>query len=389
MSVATASKSIIKDKPLELIPLDKLLLDPRNPRFSEFISNRSTQRDILNVIVKHFGVDDVLSSIAVSGYFSAEPLVCRKQPDGRYIVAEGNRRLAAMLILSADERATDHLLRHEKFKEIHERHNSPAYNPVPSIVFTEEDGNESLLSYLGVRHIVSTKEWDSYAKAAWVAEALQTSKLQLADIAEMIGDNRGTIQRLLTGYHFVNQLQLEGQFNPDNSIRKGRGSNSRYPFSWVYTILGYESVKSFTQIDNDPHNAKPIPREKIDHAGLVLRSMFGDSSKGIKPAIDDSRQLSDLAKVFASPEKVAYLRNGKSVQEIESQTQPLDDFLGSSLIDVLTKLREINGRLIDETIPMELASQLRSTAQLIKRQAESLQKTLMFAEAGGSADSEV
>lgn len=372
----------VKDKQIKPIQLDKLLLDPNNPRFAEFIGERSTQRDILNIIVRQFGVDDVLSSIAVSGYFSAEPLVCREMNDGTYVVVEGNRRLAAMLILSGDPRSEDHASRRDKYAGIHAAHGNPPFDPVPAIVFTKDDGNDALLSYLGVRHIVSTKEWDSFAKAAWISNALKNSNLTLSDIAEMIGDTRGTIQRMLLGFHFVEQAVSEGQFNPGNSLRKGRGSNTQYPFSWVYTILGYEPVKKFLSLDGDPENPKPIPEDKLDNAGLVISAMFGDSSKGKSPSIGDSREISDLARVLANPAKVAYLKQGKAVKEIERLTQPLDELLGGALVAVLDSLREISGRLHEDQIDSKLAQHLLPTATPIKKQADSILRIISQHAAG-------
>jgi hypothetical protein len=59
--------------------LNKLFLDKDNPRFGMQEKASATQADILDHIVEKFGVDDVLSSVAVNGYFEAEPMVCRGQ----------------------------------------------------------------------------------------------------------------------------------------------------------------------------------------------------------------------------------------------------------------------------------------------------------------------
>lgn len=348
-----AIPAVVKDKPIDLLQLDKLLLDEINPRFANYDEPSSTQRDILNLIVKQFGIDDVLSSISVSGYFSAEPLVCRKTSDDKYTVVEGNRRLAACLILAGDERAIDQAGKQQKYQLLHSEHGSPEFMPVPAIVFGESESQEQLLSYLGVRHIVSTKEWDSFAKAAWVSHALETSNLNLDDIARMIGDTRGTIRHLLRGYNFVKQLQDTGHFDPSNSVKKGRGSNTLYPFSWVYTVLSFNSIQEFIKISADPQSNSPIPTDKIDDAALIVRAMFGDTSKSTNPAITDSRQITQLAQVVADPEKVVYLKQGKSVDEINRLTQPLADLLGVALVDIQEKLRESNFRIEGEPENLE------------------------------------
>src|SRR6266851_1815409 len=115
-------------------PLSKLLLDKDNPRFG--FPNRATisQEEILDQIVEKFGVDDVLSSLAVNGYFKVEPLVCRRSPGDFLTVAEGNRRLAACLILSGDQHAVRHKARTEQSREIWDAHKRPQIDPVPVII---------------------------------------------------------------------------------------------------------------------------------------------------------------------------------------------------------------------------------------------------------------
>ena len=112
--------------------------------------------------------------------------------------------------------------------------------------------------------------------------------------------------------------------------------------------------------------------------------MFGDSSKGVTPSIQDSRQITELAAVFNSPEKVAYLHQGKSVDEITRLTQPLSDLLGSALIEVLGSLREISGRLSEEEIDQHMAASLLKSVSLIKKQADSLHKSISLAASGSS-----
>ena len=76
----------IKDKAIEKISLTDIDLDFHNPRFGngEF-TEQTSQPEILNFIVKNFGVDDVLSSLSVNGFFAAEPIVVKRN-GSRYVV---------------------------------------------------------------------------------------------------------------------------------------------------------------------------------------------------------------------------------------------------------------------------------------------------------------
>src|SRR5947208_1991677 len=90
------------------IALERLHFDPDNPRFAGE-GNASGDQDLLDQIVDKFGVEDVLSSIAVNGYMNTEPLVGVELPNDRGVcIKEGNRRLAALLILADDPRAKNH-----------------------------------------------------------------------------------------------------------------------------------------------------------------------------------------------------------------------------------------------------------------------------------------
>jgi hypothetical protein len=61
----------------------------------------------------------------------------------------------------------------------------------------------------------------------------------------MIGDQHRTIRRLLEGYYFSRQTIEAGEFRPQDSQRRGRGSVTEYPFSWVYTMLGYSAARDY------------------------------------------------------------------------------------------------------------------------------------------------
>src|SRR4029453_8206772 len=86
------------DTPKELRVRD-LHFDPRNPRLIEYGDlERENDAEILRILWKRMAVDEVLLSIATSGFWRYEPLfVCRE--NDKWIVIEGNRRLAAVKIL--------------------------------------------------------------------------------------------------------------------------------------------------------------------------------------------------------------------------------------------------------------------------------------------------
>lgn len=74
-----------------------LHLDSKNPRLGRETLSRAP-REIIQYLFEHDKAIEVAQSIASRGYFPNEPLLAIKEND-RYIVVEGNRRLAALKAL--------------------------------------------------------------------------------------------------------------------------------------------------------------------------------------------------------------------------------------------------------------------------------------------------
>lgn len=339
------------------IPLSDLLLDAHNPRFGGLAKSSPTQADILDHIVNVFGVDDLLSSLSINGYFEAEPLVARETADG-LVVAEGNRRLAACLMICGDERALRQRDKAQSYIKMWSEHGNPQINPAPVIVFDAATAAKELLSYLGVRHISAAKSWDSYAKAAWVADVVKEHHLGVAEIARMIGDRHQTIDRLLQGYYLVKQLVDTGHFRPTDSIKSGRGSVTEYPFSWVYTILGYAATQKYLDIQSAPTEPSPLQEKDLQKGSVLMTAMFGNKSKGRSSSLKDSRQLGQLASLLVDPETLTMVEQGKTVEEIEFATQSIEDKLRLGIQSVREILRDLGGRLDEVPVAPQLAESM-------------------------------
>lgn len=370
---AAASAQVLGDhgevKGTLMVSLDKLHLDGNNPRLGAQAGNFRTENDILDAVVDVYGVDDVLSSLAVNGYFEAEPMVGVRldKPPGHIRIAEGNRRLAACLILAGDERAKNHAQRTREYQILQKKHKTPPITEVPVRVHADSKG---LLSYLGVRHIAASQPWDSYAKAAWVAKVLETSELTLDDVTEMIGDQHGTVARSLEGFYFVKQLTNAAQFNPKDSLRPGRGSNPEYPFSWVYTALGYGPIREWIGLPElSRRGAKaPVPKNKenLDDAGELLTFLFGNRSKNRPAAINDSRQIADLARAIADPESRRLLKRGKLIDEVAQLLKPAKDRVADALLDAQEALQNAMTPLSQGEVDTSEASELLEPARRVR-----------------------
>jgi ParB-like chromosome segregation protein Spo0J len=232
MKTTTQGSLALADNPVANVALANIDLDPFNPRFGKRNGKPKSQIEILDSVVLEYGIEDVASSLAVNGFFPAEPVICIKKKTGRYVVVEGNRRVAACLVLAGDGRAKNHSKRTAEYQKLQAAHHRSAITEIPVISFDEGHSPKELISYLGVRHLAASLPWDSYAKAAWIAEVVKDGQLSMEDISMMTGDKNKTIARLLHGYYVIGQLVDTGNFNPEACIKKGRGSNADFAFSW-------------------------------------------------------------------------------------------------------------------------------------------------------------
>jgi hypothetical protein len=214
---------------------------------------------------------------------------------------------------------------------------------------------------------------------------VEDENLALQDVAMMIGDQHRTIERLLEGYYFVQQLVDTGAFRPEDSLRRGRGSVTEYPFSWIYTILGYTAARQFLGLTETSPQKTPVSKSQLSKAALVTRAMFGDRSKGRSAAIDDSRDIGRLVSVLASPEKVTLLEQGKRIDEIERAAQPIEDRLRHGLAEVREIQTDLIAGMTENPVTSAIATSLVAAATMNRRTAAEVEKKLQSA-ATGEAD---
>jgi hypothetical protein len=302
----------------------------------------------------------VLSSLSVNGFFETEPLIGLRDKAGDDVkILEGNRRLAACLILTGDERAADQSGKHDRFTRLHRDKGNKPISPVPVIVYEGAKGFREVIPYLGIRHIAGSLPWDSHAKAAWADQTSRANHLSLAEISQMIGDDSDTVPRLVEGFRFVNQLKERGRFVPDQSQRRGRGSNPEYPFSWVYTALGYSPIRRFVGMAEERILAdKPIPNSKLDNAETLMVIMFGNKIAGIAAAMDDSRQFGELAKAIERPELCAKLKEGRPLRTVVEEGRPSAERISEGLVRATDILETISGLVVPGAITSSEAMKL-------------------------------
>jgi len=106
---------------------------------------------------RDFAVDEIALSIAANGYFSYEPLFAASE-DGVLVVVEGNRRLAAVMLL------LDAKLRQAVGATDLPRISVSRGKTLAQLPVVVRD-RETIWEYLGFRHVNGPQAWQSFSKA--------------------------------------------------------------------------------------------------------------------------------------------------------------------------------------------------------------------------------
>lgn len=151
------STSIKKD-----IKLLDLVFDTHNPRLPSYLQKNADEAVIIDYMIKHSNMKELMLSIAETGFSDAEPLLVVQTGD-KYTVIEGNRRLSALKLLNNPSLAK---VRVQSIREIVA---NALFVPkdIPCIVYEKR---EDILNYLGYRHITGVKEWGALEKARYLEQ---------------------------------------------------------------------------------------------------------------------------------------------------------------------------------------------------------------------------
>jgi hypothetical protein len=277
---------------VQWVEIDKLRLDPLNPRLPDDMEGAS-QSQLLSALARDYDLQDLGQSIADHGYFSEEPLVTIKDVGrNRWTVIEGNRRLATLLLLGDPTSAPDNV--RQRWIELSQgrRHR------VKSVPILEYEERDQITPYLGFRHITGVLQWRPYQKARYIAQLVEESRMNFNQIARTIGSRSPTVREHYIAYTL--NRQSSNQFNIDTQY---------VSFGVLRRSLSDPNIRSFIGLDLDtPESelARPIPRSRAKNVAEFYSWVFGNDDEDA--VIKDSRELKKLGEVLASAKGLETLR---------------------------------------------------------------------------------
>ncbi|HET6247174.1 MAG TPA: ParB/Srx family N-terminal domain-containing protein [Tepidisphaeraceae bacterium] len=318
----------------DLVSVDDLLFDDENPRLIEYTHGKKpSQSDLLGTLWQEMAVDELVMSIVASGFFEHEPLFVI--PRGKkYVVIEGNRRLAAV-----------QLILDKKLREEHRAGDLPDASPalrkslqqLPVVITTRKGA----WRYLGFKHVNGPAKWDSYPKAQYISEVHNKYQEPLDAIARQIGDKHNTVQRLYRALMVIEQAERAKKYDRDDRYK------GHFSFSHLYTGLDYEGIAHFVSLTEEKSESKtPVPAKKLDELGELCLWLYGSRSRDVRPVVESQNpHLRQLDEVLKSKTATESLRAGLPLALALEASYGDERVFQNSLVQAKEALQKARGTL--------------------------------------------
>ena len=298
------SEYIKSDRPLIFPPIDQLHFDPKNPRLPSYL-NSTNEDDVLMWMLDNGGVTDLVRSIGEQGYFVGEPLLVVQASKSHYTVVEGNRRLAALMLLRDPSLA---MYKQASISRLVAEAQHEVQN-VPCILYKKRD---EILDYLGFRHVTGIKSWSPLAKARYLENLSASRRFANVDddtkyrqLAKIIGSRIDYVKRILAGKKLYDHIENRSFYNISGLDEK------TISFSLVTTALGHPNIWPYIGLDSP----QDLEQRNLDSERLEELARWIFEKIDSRTRLGESRHFRDLNKILASETATIEFKNGRTLQE--------------------------------------------------------------------------
>ncbi len=363
-----------QDQIVELQP-DVLLLDLENPRFG--LIDAQDQEEAVAILAERADLRELWNSINERGFEPFEPLVAFPDGTGKYVVVEGNRRLAAVKSLRDASLASTLRITAPAMS----RRAADTTSTLPVMVVDRRDDADD---YIGFKHINGPSTWGSLAKAKFAVKLFEklpadSGENRIQQLSRRLGDSRQLILRSLVAYKVFEQARdaemLSHRELTDNSLE----------FSHLYTMLQNPSARAYLGLTEAPLSEAlvhddPIPGSHREQLANMMKWLFGSSNS--EPLI--KRQGTDrpkLTKILSSSAATLTLETTGDFARAADES----GFATDNWLDSVVKLATLSKNVADgitelpddlDEASLKLANERLASAERTVRAAVGLLKTL-------------
>jgi 5'-3' exonuclease len=344
------------------VKIDQLFFDPNNYRLRNEPNYKLTpQSSILGSVVQkktknlicgknNKSIIDLIESFKSNGYLKVDNILVRKVKKDKYLIIEGNRRIATIKYLKE---------LYEKGEDI-ENFNPSLFDKIDVVLYSYKDEKDYLI-LMGLKHVSGNKKWERYNQAKLLYELKSTMKLEDWEIAAKLAIPKSQVQREIRGYivleKFIKEIQNENytDFNPydkimimieltskpklrnwvgwdDNKEDFSKKNNLKRFFSWITPtydwdedteeyepqdpiIISHKQVRELNEIIDDEEALEIMEEERsfksaIEQNTLYTKRQFTKTIKSVEKTLknvtsgsalsmsaDDRRSLNNIINI--------------------------------------------------------------------------------------------
>ena len=297
------------------VAITDLCLDPNNPRFytekstgdvpdTKIADDRIQQRAWQSI--ENLGVQELYHSILRNGFLPLDKIVVRPISAGKYVVVEGNRRLAALKLLRS--RIEEGTIVEEHVDDDYLDGLFQSTNELTILVYLGDVGNDISWILQGVRHISGIRPWQPAQRARLVADQIDTKGLSFSEAGQKFGLSAQGVGRLYRAYKALEQMRQDDDYQTmarndyfslfeeairnreardwldwdDDDYRFVNNNNLKQFYSWIVPDDDEDPPRRI----HDPKQIKKLGTVVSDKSNSALLSRFDDREISIDLAYD-------------------------------------------------------------------------------------------------------
>lgn len=208
--VSTLDKELVSST----IALEKIYLDPNNPRFTSFkwddisvdqISDSNIQKTTKDKLEKEFSINKLVDNIQINGFLPIDRIVVKQLNDEEYVVLEGNRRICAAKVIMEMYNNNNALVDEAVIGSLKE---------INCLVYTGSDTQAAWI-FQGLRHIIGVQEWPAYNKAKLLVQLMENEDLSLTEVGKKFGLSGYGAGQWVRGYYAFMQAAEDSDYTQE------------------------------------------------------------------------------------------------------------------------------------------------------------------------------
>ena len=295
------------------VSLTSLYLDPNNFRFvdhgdyrpvaAEDVFKADVQRRTMKLVLGDnlANVEDLVKSIKANGWLDLDPILVQRQDDRRYLVVEGNRRVATLKHLRAryDEGAIDL-----------DRLNPDIFTQLPVALYDTADERRHLVM-MGLHHISGKKRWPAVNRALAMKRLLVQFDGDSDAVCRALGVTKQDFNRSIRALALVDayrESDYGDQFQSDQ-------------YTLFREVLGRPPIRRWLGWNNVTSGA--ADQDNLDRLFNWMSRVGGGeyndedvrTDADVGPVITTLGHVRELAKLIEDPKALDRLDETRSLQE--------------------------------------------------------------------------